>query len=676
MLLPFALCGFSLAQSVYFLLLQTPEFLVARQSTAHEVQAMVLSLSFLIPLVLSLPGWLLWKKWPVIASIWCWIICSLLAALFLAQLLQQSIGAHWLLFLVISMVSGCLVAWLLLFTRWSLLGTSMAAIAVVFPAWFLLASPSLERMDSFASMPPERLDPEQPLPNIVFVVLDELPIATLLDDNHQVNEKLFPGFARLQSISNWYYDTTTASPGTVDAVPAILTGRFPSQDALDLTFENQPENLFTFLRSDYQYNVVEAVTRLCPKLLCPRSGPGLYVSTMTLLLDLAAIYAHRVAPLNWTTILPDVASNWSGFVAARHLILPQHWLKKSGDEPTSDWPGRFRQFIDSIQPGSKSTFNFMHIIFPHGPYGYLPDGKNYGRVWMRGADKQRWDDVEWAIVSGKQRHYLQVQYADRLLNEMLDHLQQNSMLEDSLLVVVADHGINFARNEKRRSLTDLNTAAILRVPLFIKSPGQTEGRRIDGPVSTIDIVPTLMSVLGFASAQLETDGVVLGPESPAIHRKRFIISRSETELKELDESNLDISALVAASISQLNLASPQGALWEIGPYDKFRGQSIRGVCERVSKKTRVSFDAFRAIENASKEQIVPAFVSGKFTGAKVPLDSMPFLITSREVIVGSGFTWAFNERARFFAMVEPKYVRQENWSPKAWLVAGSECMGQ
>ena len=50
LLLPFAMAGFSLAQPVYNLLLQTPVFLVARQNTALDVWVLVFVLSLVVPL--------------------------------------------------------------------------------------------------------------------------------------------------------------------------------------------------------------------------------------------------------------------------------------------------------------------------------------------------------------------------------------------------------------------------------------------------------------------------------------------------------------------------------------------------------------------------------------------------------------------------------------------------
>ena len=249
------------------------------------------------------------------------------------------------------------------------------------------------------------------------------------------------------------------------------------------------------------------------------------------------------------------------------------------------------------------------------------------------------------------------------------------MLDASLLLVVADHGANFALNEVRRPLSENNAASILRIPLFIKLPGQNQAQRIDEPVTTVDIVPTLLAELGYSADELETDGLVLGSAGFPKHRRRFANSYLRRELQELDESRLGLDDVVAENRLQLNLDNPRDALWVIGPFDSLRGQAMKAVCERASSKVRVTFDPIRELTNAGLENILPAYVSGRFSGKDLTLDSETFLITSNGVIVGSGYTWAFNELPRFFALVEPKYVRQADWSPEAWLVKEGSCLG-
>lgn len=675
MLPPLALCGFAVAQPVYNLLLNTPVFLLARQNTIADVWALAVVISVLGPAVLTLPSWLAWRRWPVFASLWCWFISGCLASLFVAQLLQGQLGGNFLLFIGLTTAIGFSASWLLLFSRWQILTSVLAGLAVIFPAWFLFFSTVAEQHDSVAGEALDRLDAGETLPDIVFVVLDELPLATLLDDNKQIDNAVFPGFARLQSMSNWYYNTITVSDGTVDAVPAILTGRYPQEVAPELTVAAQPVNLFTILGQLYQHNAAETVTRLCPQELCPRSGPGMYSRFKALLMDLSAIYLHLVVPDRWISKLPNVSNNWSGFFAERQVFFPDGWLKHAGEQTEIDRPAYFRRFIDSIQKNDRPVLNFMHILFPHEPLAYFPNGENYGLQWVRGQTKEHWGKIEWGLISGKQRHYLQTQYADSLLNSLLDHLQHQDLLNDGMIVVVADHGINFALDDARRALSDTNSAAMLRIPMFIKFPGQTHGKRIDDPAMTVDILPTLLNALGVSSESLKLDGIDLESSAAGHPRSRVAISYLQRELKVLDESSLDLTQLVLENRSQLKLDDPNGMLWQIGPFDEYRGRPMANLCEKSPSSIEVHFDGFNELPNADPQKTIRSFVSGVFAGDNVTPASKPFLITSNDLIVASGHTWLFNDRWLFFALVEPKYARQADWTPKAWLVEGRECLG-
>src|SRR5262249_37719799 len=58
------------------------------------------------------------------------------------------------------------------------------------------------------------------------------------------------------------------------------------------------------------------------------------------------------------------------------------------------------------------------------------------------------------------------------------------------------HGISFLPGQPYRHATPATRADILRVPLFIKKPGQTSGEISDRNVQTIDVLPTIAHVLG------------------------------------------------------------------------------------------------------------------------------------------------------------------------------------
>lgn len=673
-LLPFALCGFAVAQPIYNLLLQTPVFLFARQNTELHIWVLTVVLSLLSPLIPVLPAIWLQNRWPRLALAWCWILSSAFASLFVAQFISGKLALAWPLYISLCIAAGALISWMMLFTRWSLLTRVLALPAVIFPTWFLLFSPLSDRIDNYAAAAPQKTIGEQHFPDVVFVLLDELPLATLMDNDGQVDASLFPGFARLQSISNWYYDSISVSDNTGSAVPAILTGRYHDHRS-GLGFSAQPVNLFTLIRHQYDYNVAESVTRFCPQSLCPLYSPGHVSQVRALLLDLAAIYLHRVVPEEWKTLLPVVTNNWSGFFAPRQVFFPKGWGQHAAEQSEIDRPGFFNQFTDSIHDQERPVLNFMHILYPHEPNAYLPSGENYGLEWMRGQSKEVWGDLEWGVISGKQRHYLQVQHLDRLIGRLLDHLQQHQMLQDTLVVVVADHGISFTLNDTRREISDVNAAALLRVPLFIKLPGQTSGRRIEAPVMTIDILPTVLEAIGFSTDTIELDGADLQRLKEGSPRERFFIPRSKYEFRLLDDAESDFTALVAENRAHLKLDRAESGMWEIGPYDHLRGQSLEVICNKTVADFNIGYDGFQALPNTDPTESLPAFVVGVFQNNPAANESRPFLITSNNRLVASGHTWVFRGNSVFFALVEPHFVKQEDWQPKAWLLQDQQCHG-
>jgi hypothetical protein len=675
-ILPLALLGFAVAQPIYQLLLQTPQFLLSRQNTGMDILFLAGALSLVLPVLLGMVCWLLDKKWPALAAGFLFLISSTLCALFVAQLTQDSLGASFYLYTLIAATSGVLVSWVLIKTRWSDLLWPLAIISLIFPAWFLLVSPVFKQLDEFATVSLKGPDQEQALPNIIFVLFDELPLVTLLDDEMNIDADLFPGFSRLQGMSDWYFNTTSVSDGTADAVPAILTGRYSQGDQRELSIATQPVNLFTNLRHHYELNVSESVTRYCPQSECPRSGPSGLSRLKSLLLDLSAIYLHRVAPLAWQIYLPDVTNNWSGFFAQRQVFFPQGWLENAGEQTIIDRPAFFRRFIASIEKSDTPTLNFIHLLFPHGPVAYLPDGRNYGLQWMRGQMNDQWEDLEWAVVSAKQRHYLQTQLADRMTGELIDHLQESNMLDSSVVVVLSDHGFSFKLNDRRRALGEDNAAELLRVPMFIKHPAQITGQRIDEPVMTIDLLPTLLASLGFDSRQIEMDGKDLAGEALGKQRQRYAKSHLGGDNQLLDESSLQLGELVMENRRQLKLDEPDNALWNIGPYDDSRGKPLSSVCGEVIRDINVHLDGPNELPRTLPENRVNLFVSGTFSGNAVNASPMPFIITDQETIVASGTSWTFNGKPLFFALVEPALLDSNDWSPEVWWVENGQCHGQ
>ncbi|WZL82435.1 sulfatase [Vallitaleaceae bacterium 9-2] len=82
-----------------------------------------------------------------------------------------------------------------------------------------------------------------------------------------------------------------------------------------------------------------------------------------------------------------------------------------------------------------------------------------------------------------------VECVDTLFGQILDTLEEEKLLEDTIIVFTTDHGI--AVPHGKSNLTDLG----LEVALMFYLPWSTQGRSYEGLVSHLDVMPTLCDYL-------------------------------------------------------------------------------------------------------------------------------------------------------------------------------------
>jgi arylsulfatase A-like enzyme len=83
---------------------------------------------------------------------------------------------------------------------------------------------------------------------------------------------------------------------------------------------------------------------------------------------------------------------------------------------------------------------------------------------------------------------------DETYQRLLDVLDAEGELENTIVVFVSDHGSHFrTRNDEyKRSCHESS----VRVPLVVRGPGFDGGNRVASPVSLVDLPPTLLDAAG------------------------------------------------------------------------------------------------------------------------------------------------------------------------------------
>ena len=140
------------------------------------------------------------------------------------------------------------------------------------------------------------------------------------------------------------------------------------------------------------------------------------------------------------------------------------------------------KFIESV--GDERFFLWVHFYDPHSPY-VNDDGTTDGPA------------IE--------RYDREVARAAKGVAGLMSKLETSGLLADSVVVFGADHGEEFGEHGSYYHGQNLYDESV-RVPLAFLMPGQTTGKKVDRPVSTLDLAPTIVDLLGaggFAPAAWE-----------------------------------------------------------------------------------------------------------------------------------------------------------------------------
>ena len=329
-------------------------------------------------------------------------------------------------------------------------------------------------------------------PPIVVVVFDQLPVSSLMRPDGAIDVQRYPGFGALAETTTWFRNATANAEVTGFAVPSLLSGTLPRRARLPIA-AHHPQNLFTVLGGAYRMEAIEPITQLCPERLC-RTGVEPRRERLTAMtLDALVVFLHVVAPSDLRGGLPSLANNWKDF-------LPAHdWQRRWVQARVDDRREPARRFIDAIRRAdAQPTLYYLHALLPHEPFLYMRTGQQFtGDTTLPGLNRVgRWTSEEWPVLQAYQRHLLQVEYADALLQRLLNRLNTEGLYDRSLIVITADHGASFRPGRPFRGLDRLTAPDIMAVPLFIKAPNQRSGRIDDRNMQAIDVLPTLASMLG------------------------------------------------------------------------------------------------------------------------------------------------------------------------------------
>ena len=190
-------------------------------------------------------------------------------------------------------------------------------------------------------------------------------------------------------------------------------------------------------------------------------------------------------------------------------------------QPVEKVFNRLFLYLDNDPP--EPYFVWIHLNPPHDPY--LP-GEPYIGMFNSSPD-MRTQNQQYAITRNedlpedipdemkpkidilRDRYNEFIKYCDDNFKNFIDQLQNKINLDNTLIMLSADHGESFEHDYITHGGHHLYEQ-VTHIPLIIKEPGQTSGNIIDEPVEQIDIAATILDLVNM-SAPSSMEGRSLVP---------------------------------------------------------------------------------------------------------------------------------------------------------------------
>jgi arylsulfatase A-like enzyme len=173
---------------------------------------------------------------------------------------------------------------------------------------------------------------------------------------------------------------------------------------------------------------------------------------------------------------------------ADEFLLPANTLRERKGDSAVD---RSLRFLKQHERGR--WFLWVHFFDPHAPYEVSDlasaptDGEPLDLPGYWPPPHKRITSTDWLT----QAYDDELAYTDQLTGELISWLEVHALLENTLVVMTADHGESLTEHGVLFDHGDDLYDPSLRVPLILRGPGVEPGTVVPCQLSTIDVIPTI-----------------------------------------------------------------------------------------------------------------------------------------------------------------------------------------
>ena len=288
---------------------------------------------------------------------------------------------------------------------------------------------------------------EPPAWNVLLVTFDTTRADHLSPYGH--TDAQTPTLDRLAAEGVVFEDAVSAAPITCPSHSTILTGTYP---------------LFHGVRDNGFFVLPEAQTTLAEVLADRGYATGAAVASFPLLARFGTDQGFDFYDDHVTVALED-------FQGRRPASGPKLFFD---ERPAGQVNDALLPWLEERLADDRPFFAWAHYFDPHQP---LTPPAPYDQIFAHDL-------------------YLgEIAYADESFGRLLAALEDKGALDNTLVILTADHGEGRGQhNETTHALAAYQTT--LHVPLILRIPQGRGGVRVAERVGTVDIMPTVLDLLG------------------------------------------------------------------------------------------------------------------------------------------------------------------------------------
>jgi len=336
-----------------------------------------------------------------------------------------------------------------------------------------------------------------PVKNLIVVLIDTLHPDTLSCYNPEITTT--PVFAQLAAESVLVERAYSTSNWTRAAVATLMTGLYPSEHGIT-TFDHalapEADTLAEALRQNGFHTAAFVTNAMVSREYGFQQGFDLFYE------------AYKDPEVIEQTFPPG-----SGTAAAGDVRLPIQAPPVDAPRELPRFLPRFDQILPRIdqwlaERPEQRFFCYVHTVDPHEPYS--PPEPFLEAMKQRAPEVGQLSNFSFgryeagritpsATDVSRLRHLYQaeVEYTDHYLGKLVERLEQAGALENTLLVIVSDHGEEFYEHAGFLHGWTLHEHQV-HIPLLFRAPGRLPaGLREAKRFSLIDLYPTMLAALGF-----------------------------------------------------------------------------------------------------------------------------------------------------------------------------------